>query len=206
VSGAASGDSIVLQYAGHGAQLPNRVDTEEDGYNEALVPIDYDTGALLVDDELAQILRGLPAGASMTLFMDCCHSGTNSRFAPPMRARAAAGDRPRFMPLGDDVVEAYFSRRGARALARAADISLPGIVHFAACQDHEFAWESDGQGDYTGAATAALVQAVKGGALNEAFASDVAKAVATKNRQHPQLMQLDPAMQGRALLGGVGVK
>jgi hypothetical protein len=205
VSGAAAGDAIVLQYSGHGAQLPNRVDTEEDGYNEALVPVDYDTGALLVDDELAQILRGLPAGASMTLFMDCCHSGTNSRFAPPMRARAAAGDRPRFMPLGDDVVEAYFSRRGARALARAADISLPGIVHFAACQDHEYAWESDGQGDYTGAATTVLVQAVKGGVLNEAFASDVAKAVAAKNRQHPQLMQLDPAMQGRVLFGGVGV-
>jgi hypothetical protein len=137
--------------------------------------------------------------------MDCCHSGTNSRFAPTVRARAAAGDRPRFMPLSDDVIEAHFARRGARALARAADVSLPGIVHFAACQDHEFAWESNGQGDYTGAATPALVRAVQEGVLNEAFATDVAKAVAAKNRQHPQLMQLDPAMQGRALFGGVGV-
>ena len=79
-----------------------------------------------VDDELAEILGELPAGVSMTLFMDCCHSGTNSRFAPVMRARAAAGDRPRFMPLDDDIVDAYFSRGGARcAQARRRRVAAP---------------------------------------------------------------------------------
>jgi len=29
--------------------------------------------------------------------------------------------------------------------------------------------------------------------------------VAARNRQHPQIMELDPPMQGRVLLGGVGV-
>ena len=156
-----AGDVLVLQYSGHGGQLPNRVDSEEDGYNEALIPIDYASGSLLVDDELAELLGELPTGVSMTLFMDCCHSGTNSRFAPVMRARAAAGDRPRFMPLDDDIVDVYFSRRRARALKRAADVSLPGIVHFAACQDHEFAWESNGQGDFTAAAVPAVQNAVR---------------------------------------------
>jgi len=195
------GDRLVLQYSGHGTQLPNRVDTEADGFNEALVPIDYQDGALLVDDELAEILGGLSAGVTMTLFMDCCHSGTNSRFAPVMRARAAAGDRMRFMPLDDDIVAAHFARRGGRALKHAADVSLPGVVHFAACQDHEFAWESNGQGDYTGAAAPALLAAVNGKVTNEAFATETAATVAARGRQHPQLMQLDPPLRNRALLG-----
>jgi uncharacterized caspase-like protein len=200
VKGGTAGDVLVLQYAGHGGQLPNRVDTEADGFNEALIPVDYNTGALLVDDELAEILSDLGFGVSMTLFMDCCHSGTNSRFAPVVRARAAVGDKPRFMPLGDDIVDAYFSRRGARALRRRADVSLPGIVHFAACQDHEFAWESNGQGDFTGVATRALASAVQSRVVNEKFAAELAAAVGTKGRQHPQLMELDPALQSRAVL------
>lgn len=204
VGSGAPGDVLVLQYAGHGGQLPNRVDSEEDGYNEALIPVDYTTGALLVDDELAQILGELRAGVAMTLFMDCCHSGTNSRFAPVMRARAAAGDRPRFMPLDDDIVAACFARRGARALGRGADVSLPGIVHFAACQDHEYAWESNGQGDFTGAAARALASAVQNRVLNEKFAADVAAAVGAKHRQHPQLMALDAAMRRRPLLAPAG--
>ena len=200
VTGGSPGDMLVLQYSGHGGQLPTRVDTEADGFNEALIPVDYNTGALLVDDELADILRLLPAGVSMTLFMDCCHSGTNSRFAPLVRARAAAGDLPRFMPLDDAVVAAHFARRGSRALPRAADVSLPGIVHFAACQDHELAWESSGQGDFTGAAAGALIAAVSNGTLNERFAADMAAAVGAKGRQHPQLMEMDAPMRNRRLL------
>lgn len=204
VASGTPGNVLVLQYAGHGGQLPARVDSEADGFNEALIPVDYDTGALLVDDEVAEILSGLASGVAMTLFMDCCHSGTNSRFAPVARARAAVGDKPRFMPLSDDVVEAYFARRGTRALGRTADISLPGVVHFAACQDHELAWESNGQGDFTGAAARGLAAAVHNRVLNEKFVTDVASTLASKGRQHPQLMELDLPMRNRALLAALG--
>ena len=205
VASGTPGDLLVLQYAGHGGQLPAHVNSEADGFNEALIPVDYDTGALLVDDELAQLLSALPTGVTITLFMDCCHSGTNSRFAPVTRARAALGDRPRFMPLNDEVVEAYFARRGSRAIGRSAEGSLPGVVHFAACQDHEYAWESNGQGDFTGVAARALATAVRNGVLNERFAADIAAAVGGKGRQHPQLMQLDSPLSNRLLLGGLGV-
>jgi hypothetical protein len=202
VRGATAGDVLILQYAGHGGQVPRRVDTEADGFNEAFIPIDYDTGALLVDDELADILSELPPGAAITLFMDCCHSGTNSRFAPIMRARSGPGDAPRFMPLDDDIVKMHFERR-VRSFKRSAEMSLPRVVHFAACLDHEYAWESNGQGDFTAAAAAALGQAVKAGLANEQFAAQIAAQVSAKNRQHPQIMELDQAMRNRALLAGV---
>jgi hypothetical protein len=78
-------------------------------------------------------------------------------------------------------------------------------VHFAACQDHEFAWESNGQGDFTGAAASTLANAVRQRVLNEKFAAELSVAVGSKNRQHPQLMELNPAMQGRAVLSLNGV-
>jgi len=109
------------------------------------------------------------------------------------------------MPLNDEVVEAYFARRGSRAIGRSAEGSLPGVVHFAACQDHEYAWESNGQGDFTGVAARALATAVRNGVLNERFAADIAAAVGGKGRQHPQLMQLDSPLSNRLLLGGLGV-
>ena len=91
---ATPGDVLVLQYAGHGGQLPNRVDTEEDGFNEALDSrrLPYRGAAR---GRRARRDPERPAGRRhMTLFMDCCHSGTNSRFAPVIRARAALGDKP----------------------------------------------------------------------------------------------------------------
>jgi len=199
VDGAGSGDRLILQYSGHGTQLPARVDSEADGFNEAIVPVNFDAGLLLVDDELADILRRINPSASITLFMDCCHSGTNSRFAPVMRARGGPRDKPRFMPLDDAVVGAYFARRGARALSR-GDVSLPRVIHYAACQDHELAWESDGQGDFTGVAVPALAAAVHSRLTNEQFATQIAAAVGGKQRQHAQLMEPDQQMRNRPVL------
>ena len=45
--------------------------------DEALVPVDYSTAGVILDDTLLEILVcPLPKGAVMTCFIDCCHSGT----------------------------------------------------------------------------------------------------------------------------------
>ena len=112
IDSARAGDSLVFQYAGHGTQAEDLNGDEADRYDEALVPIDYTSGALLLDDDLAGVYRRLPDGAVLTLFMDCCHSGTNSRFAPIDRsvgARRRATPLPRADPG---------PRRGAPAVPR----------------------------------------------------------------------------------------
>jgi hypothetical protein len=108
------------------------------------------------------------------------------------------------MPLDQTIVDACFARRATRALRRGGDVSLPRVVHFAACQDHEYAWESNGQGDFTAAAMPVLAHAVRNATTNEKLAADLAASVGTKHRQHPQLMDLDSAMQNRAVLSTVG--
>lgn len=193
---------LVLQYSGHGTQMPDDNGDEVDGFDEALVPVDYQLGRLLLDDDMADLLRKLKPGASITLFMDCCHSGTNSRFAPLVGARSTQADRVRFLPPSAELVEAHRAFRAglAASTAKAAEESLPGVVHFAACQDNEFAWESAGQGDFTGSAAALLVDAVLGGQSNEEFMQAVQRAVGRRGRQHPLLMRLPAGLTGQRLL------
>jgi hypothetical protein len=201
----AAGDAhtpLVLQYSGHGTQVPDDTGDEVDGFDEAFVPVDYHFGRLLLDDDLGALLRKLGPEARITLFMDCCHSGTNSRFAPLVRANSSSTERVRFLPPSEELVQAHRAYRATlpAPAAGAAETSLPGVVHFAACLDNEYAWESAGQGDFTGAAATRLVAAVQRGETNEAFMQAVRRGVAARGRQHPQLMRLPAGLAGQPLL------
>lgn len=202
VRGGGSGDVLVFQYSGHGSQVPDDDGDETDQFDEVFVPVDYHAGALLLDDDLAEILGGLAPGVLCTLFMDCCHSGTNSRFAPLRRPLVTGDERVRFLPLDAAVQDAHRARRAAMGAPRktAAEKSVSGVVHLAACLDNEYAWESEGQGDFTGAAIRLLSAAVARGDTNESFVGAVREALAVRNRQHPALMPLPSGLEGRPLL------
>jgi hypothetical protein len=205
VRSAQPGDLIVFQYSGHGTQAEDLNVDESDRYDEALVPVDYQSGALLLDDDLAEIYRQLSAGAVLTLFMDCCHSGTNSRFAPLDRSVARGSERRRFLPLTPELEVAHrqFRARANTPEPTTPEESLPGVIHFAACLDNQFAYESDGQGHFTKIATEALAAAVANASTNEAFGNDVATRVLALGRpQTPRLMRLPPDLSNRALLAG----
>ena len=205
VRSAQPGELIVFQYAGHGTQSEDLNVDESDRYDEALVPVDYQSGALLLDDDLAEVYRQLPAGAVLTLFMDCCHSGTNSRFAPIDRGGARGSERRRFLPLTPQLEAAHrqFRARAATPEPTTPEESLPGVIHFAACLDNQFAYESDGQGHFTRIATGAMAAAVGNASTNEVFGNDVAaKVLALGRPQTPRLMRLPPDLSNRPLLGG----
>ena len=71
------GDSIFLHYSGHGTKVRDQNGDEEDGYDEAMVPLDFKRKGHILDDELYKIfVQGLPAGVHVVAVMDCCHSGT----------------------------------------------------------------------------------------------------------------------------------
>lgn len=78
VSEAEDGDAIFLHYSGHGTKIADDDNNEEaDGYDEALVPRDYQEVGMIRDDDLYDILvKPLAMGVHMVSLMDCCHSGT----------------------------------------------------------------------------------------------------------------------------------
>ncbi|HSH80571.1 MAG TPA: caspase family protein [Herpetosiphonaceae bacterium] len=212
VTSSASGDIVVFQYAGHGTQLPDTSRDEKDGdtpaNDEAICPIDYLDGAFVIDDDLGAIFDQITPGVNITCFIDCCHSGTISRFgvgAPPAGGNGAIGLRPRFIVANEQMKDAH--RRFRQAAPARRSRSLRGLtempeVLFAACLSSEVAYEEGGHGDFTTRATQ-LLQAGLASLTNEQFEQQVTSRFGTSPRQHPRLY-CAPAARSRALLGAVG--
>jgi uncharacterized caspase-like protein len=107
VKGAKSGDVLLFHYSGHGANVPDKDGDEADRRDEILCPTDLDWKDPLLDDWLRKTFDRLPAGASLTVIMDCCHSGTNTRAILPPDAPVI----PRYLPNPWDLLAAESGRR-----------------------------------------------------------------------------------------------
>lgn len=71
------GDAVFVHYSGHGGKLKDDDGDEADGYDETLVPLDYQAAGQIRDDDIFSTLIGpMPRNVTMTCVMDCCHSGT----------------------------------------------------------------------------------------------------------------------------------
>ena len=71
------GDSLFFHYSGHGSRLHDDNGDEASGWDDALVPLDYETRGLILDDEVfVRLCAPLQAGVQLTCVMDCCHSAT----------------------------------------------------------------------------------------------------------------------------------
>jgi hypothetical protein len=72
-----AGDAAFVHYSGHGGKVRDTSGDEDDGYDETLVPLDFEDAGQIKDDDLFKCLvTKVPAGATLTCLMDCCHSGT----------------------------------------------------------------------------------------------------------------------------------
>lgn len=203
-----AGDVIVFQFAGHGTQIVD-LDGDEgpEGLDEALCPIDFDEGRLIIDDDLRGLFDRLPEGVNATCFFDCCHSGTAARVLGARghgRARAGVDERPRFVKAEASVIEAHRAFRARMGGGRSASVGPEAINTrlFAACQPHELAWESNGQGDFTRNALAILGQGIVG-LSHEGFLAGVRGRFGATGRQTPTY---DGAADTNAqpLLGAIG--
>ncbi|CCE61195.1 hypothetical protein TPHA_0A01110 [Tetrapisispora phaffii CBS 4417] len=77
VKDAQPGDSLFFHYSGHGGQTEDLDGDEDNGYDETIMPVDFQTQGVIVDDEMNAIMvKPLPAGVKMTCLFDSCHSGT----------------------------------------------------------------------------------------------------------------------------------
>ncbi|MBL9084517.1 MAG: caspase family protein [Planctomycetales bacterium] len=123
---AGEGDSLVVFFAGHGSQIADENDDEDDGVDELLCLYDMDfddPSTYILDDEWEKMIREAK-GAHLTFIFDCCHSGTGLRLmlAPPGQSAPPPEKRPQIDP--GLTVQRYADRHGVRALGAAAhDIS-----------------------------------------------------------------------------------
>lgn len=66
---------IWIHFSGHGSQIGDTNADERDGKDEIIIPSDFRTAGIIVDDQLRVLLNG--AKCRVMLTMDCCNAGTN---------------------------------------------------------------------------------------------------------------------------------
>ncbi|KAK1326005.1 Metacaspase-1 [Acorus calamus] len=77
VQGCQRGDSLLFHYSGHGSQQKDYTGDELDGYDETIVPMDFEKQGMIIDDEINEtIVRPLPYGVKLHAIVDSSHSGT----------------------------------------------------------------------------------------------------------------------------------
>jgi metacaspase-1 len=163
------GDVLVLHYSGHGSNVPDDDGDEADERDEILCPSDLDWRDPLRDDWLRQTFDGLRDGVKLTVIMDCCHSGTNTRAITPPDAPV----KERYLPNPLDLLAAESGRklrgkvsgslRRSSRSARRGDIvkaELPEVL-VTGCRDTQTSADAFIDGQYTGALTYALVDAMR---------------------------------------------
>ena len=213
VTASTPGDVIVFQYSGHGTQVTDfngdEAKGDTPGKDEAVCPVDFASGAFLIDDDIGEVCSRLPDGVNFTCFFDCCHSGTISRLA--------VGSTPGAQPLGSDVRARFIDatttmeeahrrfrdKLGAKRATGSGGPSLMKEVVFSACLSSEVAWESDGHGEFTVRALNVLQKAVD--LTNAQFELEVTAQFGAAPRQHARLY-CAPAAKRAAFLGTVTVK
>jgi hypothetical protein len=198
------GDVLVFQAAGHGTTVPDLNGDEPNGQDQAFCPYDFQSGALLIDDDVADLFTRVPPGVLLTCFFDFCHSGTATRFAVG-RTSGVAGSRARFIPPTTAIVEAHVAFRGPEG-KRAAPTAQRGPdfmreVVFSACRPDEVAWESGGAGDFT--RNVAPLLARWDTMTNEDFQNAIGTGFTPVGRQHP-ILDCSPAARRAPFLGGTG--
>ncbi|MEZ4638585.1 MAG: caspase family protein [Caldilineaceae bacterium] len=179
IARAGKDDQIFFHYSGHGAQARSIDPNEPDGYDETVVPYDsrdvdeagrpvYD----ILDKELATLIDQAEAkGALVTVFLDCCHSGSGTREAEepdttkPLTRRGPKDERvrpPETLIEGvrlTDVVEIPTTRDGSgwRINADSQHVLLAG------CRDEELSHEyrAPETGEWHGATTYFLIKSLR---------------------------------------------
>ncbi len=170
VTSGRKGDVLYLHYSGHGANVPDKNGDEADGRDEILCPTDLDWKSPPTDDWLRATFNRLKAGVSLTVVMDCCHSGTNTRALLPPDAPSI----PRYLPNPWDLMAVESGRKlrgavrvGMHAASRAArrrsdvvNVDIPEVL-VTGCRDTQTSADAFIGGSFNGALTYNLVAAIK---------------------------------------------
>jgi hypothetical protein len=193
VGDAKSGDSIVIQYSGHGSFVNDESGDEPDGTDECLCPYDINSNGPITDDELFDIYSAKAPGVKLVVISDSCHSGTVSRFAPITTPPAIKGKRApqrkvRFLPPAVFLSRRDLSKLGVRRALRSS--GPPGrhaALLMSGCQDTEYSYDAYFQGRPNGAFSFVALNALKTLPANASYRdwySTIRKSL--PSQQYPQ--------------------
>lgn len=171
-----AGDIFMLSYSGHGGQLPDENNDEDDNQDETWCLYNGE----LVDDELYKLWSKFAAGVRILVFSDSCHSGSVTKQAYYRAALTAAGAgassttekiKYRFMPP-DAALRTYRKNRAfydkilKQKGAKKPEVKAT-ILLISGCMDNQLS--SDG--DFNGLFTANMLRVWDDGKFKKSYRS-----------------------------------
>ena len=153
-----SGALFLLTYSGHGGQLPDLNNDEDDGQDETWCLYDGE----LIDDELYALLGQFKAGVRILVFSDSCHSGSvlKAQYYREIQAGRAKVDadpvKYRFMPPDvalrtyRDNKEFYDPLLKKTASREAQENIKASALLISGCQDNQTSSDGAFNGLFTG--------------------------------------------------------
>jgi hypothetical protein len=146
IEGTQAGDRVFLYFSGHGLQVKDESDDEEDGMDEAISTYDLKAGDedwtnVILDDELEPLIAKM-TGRAVTLVIDACHSGTISRSLSPQAASGVKGARYLPRPFAAARKPAT---RGLRidlgVIDKPEPLAEAGVTVWSAAAPYQVAWD-----------------------------------------------------------------
>jgi len=177
-------DSLFFHYSGHGGQTKDMDGDEDDGFDEVVYPLDYETAGHIVDDDMHFIMvRPLPPGCRLTAIFDSCHSGsaldlpyiysTEGKIKEPnLLAEAGQGVLSAGMAYMRGDMSGVFkgvtgliktatgNNKKAEDYSRATRTSPADVISWSGCKDSQTSADTQEAGQATGAMSWAFIQAL----------------------------------------------
>lgn len=220
VKDAQPSSSLWFSYSGHGVQVEDTNGDEEDGYDEAICPLDFQQSGLITDDEMHQVMvRPLPQGVRLTALFDSCHSGS-ALDLPYMYSTKGLLKEPNFLKdAGQDLLSAFTAynkgdnsgvMKGIKGLfntvvnkdkaAQATEISkktntsAADVISLSGCKDDQTSADAKEQGQSTGAMSYAFISVMRQNP-NQSYLTllqEMREILSAKYSQKPQLSASHP--------------
>lgn len=154
-----AGDIFMLTYSGHGGQLPDENNDENDGQDETWCLFDGE----LVDDEIYKALADFKRGVRILVLSDSCHSGSVVKVAyyqgtVAARAPFASGGEVRYRAMPPDVALRTYRQnkkfydpilRDVK-LQKSMEAVTASVILISGCQDNQLSADGSFNGLFTG--------------------------------------------------------
>lgn len=157
-------DVAVFAFSGHGTRIQDLDADEETGFDQAVVPVDYERSGLILDDDLRLIYDSFPATTRLIVHLDSCYSDRADRglihtFKNYMKRRTPRVLSPEW--ISDETRrKTYQGKLGKYSVPTVKPIAMR-VLSLAGCRDFETsadAWFGNKTG-YRGAFTYHLLRA-----------------------------------------------
>jgi len=116
INESANYEELWIHYSGHGSRIIDINYDENDGYDEAIIPCDFKTEGIIIDDDFFNIIKN--SKCRTIIVMDCCNSGSISDLQWTFEKNETSFDK--FVNASREILQ------------------NPNIFMISGCKDHQY--------------------------------------------------------------------